>query len=447
VHPAIERARAALSGWRPAPMSAAQEAAFDDYCRGRFARLTTTFAVSTLVCAAVWWPADYLVYRALPEYIRPFQIWRAVICAIAAVHLATSWVPALRPSVVARFAVEFVIVCATMGYGAGLLRGPEGVQFHLLYVLGFATVPLPVRLSTRVVMTAAFCAAVVLGCVVPFPALRGSPHLFMAISFLVWICGISVTFGHATFLALRAHFVQAAELAEANTSLEARVAERTRELRELLSRLETTREEERGRIARELHDQLGQELMAQRLTLEIAEECLDGEPATARAKLVEMRNLLGGMMGTVRALIGDLRPWILHDLGLGEAAQWLARRTEELAGVRCELTVVGDPTTLDPERSAAVFRILQESLTNVTKHAHATRVAIDLATTDDALVLRVRDDGIGPAAPGSKGGFGVLGMRERAHALGGDLALRGLPGGGTEVTCHLPQRTSNGATP
>ena len=428
-------------------MSPSQEAAFDAYCRDRFERLTLIFAVSTLLCAAVWWPADYLVYGALPDYIRPFQIWRSVICAAAALHLVAAWIPSLKPYVVARFALGFVVACATMGYGAGLLRGPEGVQFHLLYVLGFATVPLPLRLSTRIVLTCGFCAAVVAGCLVPFPEWRGSPHLPMVVSFFAWICGISVTFGHATFLILRSHFFQAAELAQANASLEARVAERTRELRELLSRLETTREEERGRIARELHDQLGQELMAQRLTLEIAEECLDGEPVTAREKLVEMRNLLGGMMGTVRALIGDLRPWILHDLGLGEAAQWLARRTEELAGVRCELSVVGDPTTLDPVRSAAIFRILQESLTNVTKHAHATRVAIDVTTTDDALVLSVRDDGIGPAAPASKGGFGVLGMRERAHALGGDLSLRGLPGGGTEVTCRLPQRTSNGTTP
>ncbi len=159
---------------------------------------------------------------------------------------------------------------------------------------------------------------------------------------------------------------------------------------------------------------------------------------TAHKKLGEMRELVERMMTTVRTLTADLRPWILHDAGLGEAARWLAERTEQLAGVECELLVGGDLASLDGERSSAAFRILQESLNNVAKHAHANRVTIDLSTTPDALVLHVRDDGIGPGEPSRGQGCGVLGMRERAHALGGDFSLRARPGGGTEVTCRLP---------
>ncbi len=262
----------------------------------------------------------------------------------------------------------------------------------------------------------------------------------MAMSYFVWVSGISVTFGHMLYVLLRSNFFQAALLEE-------RVADRTRELRDLLSRLETTRDEERNRIARELHDQLGQELTAQRLTLAIAEECLDAEPALAKKKLAEMRELQTGMIGTVRTLIGDLRPWILHDLGLGEAASWLARRTEEIAGVDCELSVTGDLASVDADRSAAVFRILQESLNNVAKHAHAKRVTIDLTRTPDALVLCVRDDGIGPVEHPRRGSFGVLGMRERAHALGGNLSLHASPQGGTEVACHLPLGEERADTP
>jgi two-component system sensor histidine kinase UhpB len=220
--------------------------------------------------------------------------------------------------------------------------------------------------------------------------------------------------------------------------LEARVAERTRELRELLSRVETDREEEQRRIAREVHDQIGQELAAQRLTLAIAEECLDGEPVTAREKLAELRALLDRMMGTVGALVADLHPWVLDDLGLAEAAGWLARRTEALSGLRCELSVEGDPTALDPVRSAAIFRILQELLDEAAKHAGATRVTIDLTTTADALVLRVRDDGGRERAPEDAGRLVLSGMLERARALGGELSSRRLPEAGTEVTCRLP---------
>jgi signal transduction histidine kinase len=419
-------------------MSPDQETAFARYCKDRFSRLGQTFALTSLVCGLAWWPLDYVTFARLPEYIGPFRTWRAVVSVIAVLYLLLTRVPAIRRRDGALFVLGFGIVCATMGYTSGPIGGPEGAQFHFLYVLGFGTVPLPVRLSTRIALTLGICAAIVAGCLVPFPELRSGAHLPMAVSFHLWVSGISVTFGHIGYVLLRANFSQAALLAENNLLLEQRVAERTRELRDLLSRLETTREEERSRIARELHDQLGQELLAQRLTLAIAEECLDTEPDVTRRKLAEMRGLHAGMMSTVRTLIGDLRPWVLHDLGLGEAASWLARRTEEVAGIRCEIVVTGDPTSLDADRSAAVFRILQESLTNVAKHAHAKRVAIDLTTTLDALVLRVEDDGIGPGQRAGRGGFGLLGMRERAHALGGELSLRGLPEGGTEVTCRLP---------
>jgi signal transduction histidine kinase len=438
VHPLQERATSRSPSSHPAPTSPDKEAAFARYCKERFSRLAVVFAGSTLLCALVWWPVNAVVFRELPEYDTPFYIWRSAVGVTAAAFLLFRRLPPFRAHDEVLFVICFALVGATMGFTTGLLGGPRGSLYPLLYVLGFGTVLLPLRLSARALLTLALSAAIVAGCLLPFPALRSSPYLPMTLSYLVWVAGIGVYFGHTSFLLLRSNFFQAALLAENNLLLEARVAQRTRELRELLSRLETTREEERSRIAREVHDQIGQELTAQRLTLAIAEECVDGEPTTARKKLAEMRGLLDQMMGTVRALIADLRPWILHDLGLGEAARWLARRTEELSGLRCELSLSGDPAALDPARSTAAFRILQESLNNVTKHAQATTVAIDITTTASLLVLRVQDDGIGPREQPSQRGFGLLGMRERAHALGGELSLRGLAEGGTEVTCRLP---------
>lgn len=423
---------------QPPAMSIEQEVAFDRYCTERFSRLSVILAASTMLCALIWWPVDSFVFWELPQYDLVFNVWRSVVGLIAAGFLVARQIPPLRAHGNFLFIVCFAMTCAMIGYSAGRLGGPGGSQFHHLYILGFGTVLLPLRLPARIALTIALCVALVAGCLVPFPELGRSPFVPMAVSFLVWVALISLTFGHTSFLLLRSHFLQAALLAENNLLLEARVAERTRELRELLSRLETTREEERSRIAREVHDQIGQELTAQRLTLAIAEECLSSEPLLAQKKLAEMRGFLNQMMGTVRGLIADLRPWILHDLGLGEAAEWLVRRTEELSGLRCELSITGDPTAVDPQRSTAVFRILQESLNNVTKHAQANRVAVDIKATGSLLELRVQDDGVGLREQPQRRGFGLLGMRERAHALGGELSLQGLPGGGTLITCRLP---------
>jgi signal transduction histidine kinase len=218
-----------------------------------------------------------------------------------------------------------------------------------------------------------------------------------------------------------------------DVALEAHVAERTKELRALLSRADTEREADQRRIAREFHDQLGQQLAAQRIALAIAEECLDGEPVAAREKLAEVRRHFDQMLGVVDALLADLYPWVLDELGLGEAALWLARRTEAASGLRCELSLTGDLSGLDKIRSATLFRILSESLREVTEHAQATHVAIDLDVTDDALFLRVRHDGGAMRASARGSGVAFSGLRERARALGGELAETA-----TEIACRLP---------
>jgi signal transduction histidine kinase len=215
-------------------------------------------------------------------------------------------------------------------------------------------------------------------------------------------------------------------------ALEAQVAERTRELRALLSRADTDREAEKRRIAREVHDQLGQELAAQRIAIAIAEECLDDEPVAAREKLAEVRQHFDRMLGAVDALLAELYPWVLDELGLGEAARWLARRTEAASGLRCDVSLEGDLSALDPVRSATVFRILSESLREVAAHAGATRVTIDLSAADEALFLRVRHDG-DAALASSEGRIALSGLRERARALGGELTDTK-----TELACRLP---------
>jgi hypothetical protein len=181
-------------------MSPDREAEFAVYCRERLSRLGQTFALTSLVCGLLWWPIDFVVFERLPDYVVPFRTWRAVVCLVALLHLLLTRAPAIRRHDNALFILGFGVVCATMGYTSGPLGGPEGAQFHFLYVLGFGTVPLPVRFSTRIALTLGFCAAVVAGCLVPFPELRAGAHVPMAVSYYLWVSGISVTFGHMLYV-------------------------------------------------------------------------------------------------------------------------------------------------------------------------------------------------------------------------------------------------------
>src|SRR5262249_48006101 len=127
-------------------MSSDQEAAFARYCHERLSRLGQTFVVSALACGLAWWPIDSVVFARLPEYVGPFGTWRAVVTLVALSYLLLTRIPAIRRHDNFLWILGFGIVCATMGYTSGPLGGPEGAQFHFLYVLGFGTVPLPVRL-------------------------------------------------------------------------------------------------------------------------------------------------------------------------------------------------------------------------------------------------------------------------------------------------------------
>jgi PAS domain S-box-containing protein len=212
------------------------------------------------------------------------------------------------------------------------------------------------------------------------------------------------------------------------------------ELRELASAMNSIREQEKSRIARELHDELGQALTALKLDVTwLAERTPAGQTTTAE-KLGAMQAMIDRTVAAIRRISSDLRPLILDDLGLVPAAEWLAQDFTQRTGVPCQLVVgSGDLEFRDPH-ATAIFRILQESLTNVARHAEARRVEVALDRADGAVTLDVRDDGRGfstgdPRRPGS---FGLAGLRERAQLLGGDVRIESRPGQGTTVHVRIP---------
>ena len=213
------------------------------------------------------------------------------------------------------------------------------------------------------------------------------------------------------------------------------------QLRALAARLQSVREEERKRVAREIHDQLGQALTAIKIELCSLVRELPAAEGPPSKKSSSILTLVDESIRAVRRISTELRPGMLDDLGLVATIEWAGEEFESRTGTQCQLDLPKDDIVVDPERATAIFRIFQETLTNVARHADASSVEVRLAKENGDLSLEVRDNGKGiPEDKLSGGGsLGILGMRERAMLLGGELIIQGLPGKGTTVRVLIPE--------
>lgn len=217
------------------------------------------------------------------------------------------------------------------------------------------------------------------------------------------------------------------------------------QLRALAGKLQAAREEERARLAREIHDTMAQELTRLKLDVawlnrRLAKPLTEAEQNLLKDKLEGMRVIADTSISAVQRLATELRPVVLDTLGLQAAIEWQVRDFEARSGLRCEIAVPEKNLTIDSERSTALFRILQESLTNIARHAQATEVYVTLRCAANAICLTVRDNGAGIADgkltdPHS---LGLTGMRERAALLEGQCQVLRSPEGGTQVEVSLP---------
>ena len=231
------------------------------------------------------------------------------------------------------------------------------------------------------------------------------------------------------------------DLSRLYQELQAREAVR----RELLRQVVSAQENERQRISRELHDGTGQMLTALGLGLAAASESIKSDAGLAARQLAELRTLSRDALQDLHNVITDLRPSVLYDLGLLPALRDLVREMESRTSLKTRFVVHGTRQRLDPERETIVFRIAQEALTNVAKHAQATTVSIELAFSADALQLTVTDDGQGfstEAVLGSgqtqRHAWGLLGMQERVALVGGSCRVLSQPGLGTTIEARIP---------
>jgi signal transduction histidine kinase len=214
------------------------------------------------------------------------------------------------------------------------------------------------------------------------------------------------------------------------------------ELRALAARLQAAREEERTQLAREIHDELSGTLTALKMDLSLLPNRAAKDRNLFLEKLSSMSGLIDRTLARVHTIVTELRPVVLDKLGLVAAIEWQTGEFQDRSGIACETHLPTEEIPLDPEQSTAVFRILQEALTNVARHANATKVVVDLRSEAGILILAVRDNGKGidEKAIYAHNSMGLLGMRERALSFGGTAEVTALPGGGTLVSVRIPTK-------
>jgi len=229
------------------------------------------------------------------------------------------------------------------------------------------------------------------------------------------------------------------EIGERRTA-EEKLRRSRRQLRNLTNRVQSVREEEKINIAREIHDELGQTLSALNMDLAWLEGRIQDPDPAISLKIETMSETVENIVNRVHQIITHLRPQMLDVLGICDALQWQTREFQKRTGIECDLFIDPEKMQVDPERSIALFRIYQESLTNVARHAHARSVKARFEKQADHIALEVRDDGVGISRDHIVGesSFGLLGIRERALVFGGRVTISGAPGEGTTLKVEIP---------
>ena len=214
------------------------------------------------------------------------------------------------------------------------------------------------------------------------------------------------------------------------------------QLRNLTSYLQRVGEVERTNIAREIHDELGQTLTVLKMDLSWLSRRLADNQISLIEKTEAMSHLINATIQTVKKISTELRPGLLDDLGLSAAIEWQAEEFQKRTGIKSKISVEPKDITFDRDRNTALFRIFQETLTNIARHAGATEVSVSLKQRAGRIELTVRDNGRGITEEEltNPKSFGLIGIRERVKIFGGNNIIKGVPGQGTTVTVRMPVR-------
>ena len=214
------------------------------------------------------------------------------------------------------------------------------------------------------------------------------------------------------------------------------------EIKRLTTHLQKIREEERVAIAREIHDELGQQLTAIKMDIAWIDKKIPDENKALKTKLKNIIGLLDGSNQSIRRILSELRSRILDDHNLLEAIEWLCRQFSETTGIPVKLKAPEGTIKIEEQSATSLFRVCQEAFTNITRHAHAKNISVTISIIEENIILTIEDDGKGfdPATVQNKKSFGILGMRERILALSGKFELVSSPGNGTKISVTVPYK-------
>lgn len=234
--------------------------------------------------------------------------------------------------------------------------------------------------------------------------------------------------------------IENTRIKEENILAEYKLKQSYQQLRKLASHLQDIREEERTSIAREVHDELGQQLTALKLDISWLSLKLHRESNEIVEKISSMEKLISTSLSTVKKIVTELHPAILDKLGIKDAIRWQSHEFEKRTGIKIDINLVHGPLDIGEKTAIVLFRIFQETLTNIVKHAKATHVRCSIDKKDNQLLLIIRDDGVGfdETLIEQNQSLGLLGMNERAIALGGTFKISTEPGKGTTVFFSVP---------
>lgn len=436
----------------PEDVTQAEQAAFDRYTRHVTTRSAPGVIAALIVVTLAWWPLDPVVFGGAAQTIAGFAEFRMALVSCLLLVFGFAGITGLLgrhpQTVVVTAMVLALAVCGLMmgRLAQGTGQGISSSWFQFLYAAPYFSIIVLVPFWRRIFVVAAIAAAPMVSFLVAVPAEWHSEALPASISFMIFLAMMALCMGHAGYVLTLASFVHRertaaseAHVRELNDSLEAKVAEQTESLRALARKVESLREEERAWMAREIHDGLGQDLMAIRYALSFATASA-GPELYGSATLRNIERLVNRSNETMRRVITTLRPRILDDLGIGPALHWLADECSRSTGIRIRVSLHPEEPTVADELALAVFRVTQEALTNITRHARATNVTISLTLSSEMLVLCVSDDGVGlgPTSGAESSSLGMLGIRERALALGGSAAWTQNQPRGTVLCLELP---------
>lgn len=426
-------------------LSPEEAQAFDEHRTTLMLEVLPRIGLLLAGAALLWWPIDWIVYAGRNQIINDFARFRGTIIGLNVLAYLYSKTQSAKRWTLPVIYGLIVIESFAAGYAIHRLGGLDGPWVHYYNIFPIVTVLLFVRLPARIAIVSAMCTSCLLGMFIW--DWRGIWHRDFpsTVTYQLFVVGFASFLGHLAFELFKSDFVfrrrldaQHREVTELAQQLESRVLQQTEELRQLARRTEQIREEERRIVAREIHDQLGQMLTAIRYGLFYARDQLRAAPDVALKSIGEALTLTARTSETVRRLHTMLHPHVLEEFGLFGAAEWLIHELTKHSPIEIELDTQGSDEDLEFETAAAVFRSAQEGMTNILKHANARRAWLGIEVTQDRIYFRLRDDGKG-FVPGKTGrGLGLIGIRERAHALQGQASWTTSAEGGFLLSLELP---------